>query len=98
MQEIYQRGPISCGVAVTDEFFNYKGGILQNQVTHILDIDHDISVIGWGVENGIKYWRVRNSWGSHWGEDGFFRVKRELTERGPGICGIMLESSYPTFA
>jgi len=80
MQEIYQRGPIACGVAVTDAFLNYKGGILQNQVTHVTDIDHDISVIGWGVENGIKYWTIRNSWGSAFGEDGFIRVERGVNE------------------
>jgi len=75
MQEIYQRGPIACGIAVPDSLEDYTGGIYCDD-TGNLDIVHDISVIGYGEENGSPYWLVRNSWGTHWGEDGFFRVCR----------------------
>jgi cathepsin X len=68
MQEIYQRGPIACGVAVPDSLENYTGGI-YNDTTGDTNIVHDISVTGFGVaDDGTKYWTVRNSWGSHWGE------------------------------
>ena len=76
MQEIYQRGPIACGVAVPDSLESYTGGI-YNDTTGDTNIVHDISVTGFGVaDDGTKYWTVRNSWGSHWGEQGFFRVVR----------------------
>jgi cathepsin X len=76
MQEIYQRGPISCGIAVPDDLFhNYTGGIYEDKSGE-MDIDHEISVVGYGVENGVKFWVVRNSWGTYWGENGFFRVVR----------------------
>lgn len=50
------------------------------------EIDHDVEVVGWGVDQatGLKFWHVRNSWGSYWGELGFFRV-----ERGAGGAGAL---------
>ena len=84
MQEIYQRGPIACGIAVPDSLEDYTGGIYED-TTGDMDIVHDISIVGYGVENGTKYWTVRNSWGSHFGEDGFFRVIR-------GVNNIAIES------
>ena len=84
MQEIYQRGPIACGIAVPKALMNYTGGIFKDETGEV-DIDHEVSVVGWGVENGEKYWIVRNSWGSYWGEDGFFRLVR-------GINNIAIET------
>ena len=81
LQEVFQRGPIACGVAVPDSLLNYTGGI-YNDTTGNKDIDHVVSVVGFGVENGVKYWKVRNSWGSHWGEDGFFRIVRGVDNIG----------------
>merc|ERR1740117_360201 len=84
MQEIYQRGPIACGISVPDSLETYEGGIYEDK-TGDLNIVHDISVVGYGVEKGVKYWTVRNSWGTHFGEDGFFRVIR-------GTNNIAIES------
>jgi len=84
MQEIYQRGPIACGIAVPDDLETYTSGIYEDK-TGNMDIVHDISIVGYGEENGVKYWTVRNSWGTHFGEDGFVRVIR-------GINNIAIES------
>lgn len=81
MNEIYHRGPIMCGVAVPNSLLNYTGGIYID-TTNDTSIDHEVSVVGWGEEDGVKFWRVRNSWGSHWGEDGFFRVIRGVNNIG----------------
>ncbi len=67
MQEIYQRGPIACGIAVTDELEAWTGGIFEDK-TGDKEIVHDISVVGFGEENGTPYWTVRNSWGTHYAE------------------------------
>jgi cathepsin X len=51
MNEIFQRGPITCGIAVTQAFLNYTGGIYVDY-SNDTTITHGISVVGWGVENG----------------------------------------------
>ena len=85
MQEIYQRGPIACGIAVPEALEDYKGGVFSD-TTGDMDIVHDISVVGFGVdESGKKFWTVRNSWGANWGENGFVRVER-------GTNNIAIES------
>ena len=84
MQEIYQRGPIACSISVPEALEEYTGGIYCDD-TGDMDIVHAISVVGYGEEDGQKYWLVRNSWGEHWGEDGFFRVCR-------GTNNIAIES------
>jgi len=86
MNEIYNRGPIACAVADPDDLMKYEYGIYYDTTGRVAE-DHEISVVGWGEENGIKYWRVRNSWGSHWGQEGFFKVVRGVNNLGiEGDC------------
>ena len=72
--ELYARGPISCGVDATPKFERYTGGVYSEAGKTRLN--HEISVVGWGVtEDGVEYWVGRNSWGTYWGEEGFFKMK-----------------------
>lgn len=61
MKELLQ-GPITCGIACSKEFDNeYSSGIFEDK-TNFKDVDHDVEIVGWGEENGQKYWHIRNSW------------------------------------
>lgn len=47
------------------------------------DLDHAVLLVGWGLDGSKPYWTVKNSWGTKWGENGYFRIAR-----GKGKCGI----------
>jgi cathepsin X len=72
--EIFKRGPIDCSIEATPDFHKYIGGIYEEQKEYS-EINHIISIIGYGEENGVEYWIGRNSWGTYWGEGGFFRIR-----------------------
>jgi len=80
MNEVYQRGPIVCGIDARG-LENYTGGII-NDTSGMNEQNHAVSIVGFGVENNVPYWMVRNSWGSYYGEDGYFRIIRGTNNLG----------------
>jgi len=41
-----------------------------------------------------KFWTVKNSWGSQWGENGYIKIMKDTG--GPGLCGLAMTASYPS--
>lgn len=88
MNEILQRGPITCSMSTPEVFdYGYHGGIaIDPEPSPTEEIDHDVEVVGWGeAADGKKYWVVRNSWGTYWGTMGFFLLER-------GSNALMIEN------
>ena len=83
MKEIYENGSVEGSFEVYEDFADYESGVYQHITGENLG-GHAIKIIGWGVtDDGIKYWIIANSWGTNWGEKGFFRIVR-----GQDECGI----------
>jgi cathepsin X len=93
MDEIKEGGPISCAIENTYELETYTSGVLKNSSGKNIDLNHVVSVVGWGVdeETNTPYWFVRNSWGEAWGNHGFFKI-----ERGVNANGIESRCHYAT--
>jgi hypothetical protein len=77
-----KRQPISVSVEAS-LWQNYKSGVLTGCGT---DANHAALVTGATEE----YWRVKNSWGTFWGEKGYIRLARGNT------CGICDHPTYPS--
>ncbi|KAI6234279.1 Papain family cysteine protease [Aphelenchoides fujianensis] len=68
-------GSVVATFDVYEVFYLYSAGVYAHTMG-----DHAVRIIGWGVEGGVPYWTAGNSWGSAWGENGFFRIRRNTNE------------------
>jgi C1A family cysteine protease len=84
-------GPLSiCLNANTWDF--YSGGVLSGKCSGAWDdMDHCVQLVGYDATASTPYWKVRNSWGSSWGENGFIRLPM-----GVNSCGVANEATFVT--
>ena len=61
------------------DFYTYESGIYHHVLGPILG-GHAIEIVGYGIEDKVKYWKVKNTWGRDWGESGYFRILRGANE------------------
>jgi len=98
MTYIYEKGPISIALDAT-LLQSYYGGIIDpffpSWECDPTQLDHALLIVGWGQERNwigemTPYWYVKNSWGSDWGDSGYF-----LIGQGDNLCGINNAVSAP---
>ncbi|KAK5873815.1 hypothetical protein PBY51_018820 [Eleginops maclovinus] len=80
--EIFKNGPVEGAFTVYEDFPLYKTGVYQHVSGPALG-GHAIKMLGWGEEDGVRYWLCANSWNTDWGDNGFFKILR-----GSDHCGI----------
>ncbi|KAL1821603.1 hypothetical protein ACET3Z_016472 [Daucus carota] len=86
--------PISVALdAGGSDFQFYSSGVFTGECG--TELDHAATAVGYGTDtDGTKYWLVKNSWGTTWGEEGYMRIQRGVAAK-EGLCGIAMRASYP---
>eukprot|EP01112_Ceratiomyxa_fruticulosa_P003952 TRINITY_DN1427_c0_g1_i1.p1 TRINITY_DN1427_c0_g1~~TRINITY_DN1427_c0_g1_i1.p1 ORF type:complete len:319 (+),score=58.83 TRINITY_DN1427_c0_g1_i1:190-1146(+) len=80
--DLMTNGPIEACFNVYEDFLSYKSGVYVHKSGSYLG-GHCVKMLGWGVEGGLPYWLIANSWTTTWGDNGFFKILR-----GKNECGI----------
>jgi len=85
LYHVAKTGPVVTVMRATDKFLYYGSGIFDDPECsrRANDVDHAIAIVGYGKENGIDYWLIKNSWGKEWGQNGYGKFKR-----GTNACSI----------
>merc|ERR1719333_1508248 len=89
------QGPVSVAIEADQSAFQlYKSGVLTGRCG--AQLDHGVLAVGYSNEGAQHYWKVKNSWGANWGENGYIRLCKDCNANyGKGQCGILGQPSYP---
>ncbi|XP_074595731.1 cathepsin B-like isoform X1 [Brevipalpus obovatus] len=79
--EMSKGGPVQAYFDVFADFLSYKSGVYKVESKDRIGY-HSAKLIGWGTEDGVPYWLAANSWGTSWGDGGFFKIRRGFNESG----------------
>jgi C1A family cysteine protease len=77
-------GPLGVAVAVTPAFQAYKSGVFNEKST--ANINHGVTLVGW--DDTKKAWRIKNSWGTGWGESGYMWISYDSNKIGYGASWV----------
>merc|ERR1712232_1439113 len=86
IKELITKGPLFVAFVVYKDFLTYKSGVYHHP-PNPRDMynklgGHAVTLVGYGVLNGTKYWKIKNSWNEQWGDNGHFLIRRGADEVG----------------
>jgi C1A family cysteine protease len=85
--------PVALAVASGNDYWRYYSGGILNKCE--AGIDHGVLLVGvyYNSQTKVNYWKIKNSWGTNWGENGYIRLSRD--ENGGNLCDICSYGFYP---
>ena len=89
MEALWSYGPVSVCVD-TSRLQNYGNEIIMEGCDHG-SVDHAVLLVGYGTEDGQDYWLLKNSWGEEWGDEGYYKVARNMGN----LCLVAEHAVYP---
>jgi|UniRef100_A0A6C0INY4 C1A family cysteine protease len=86
--------PVAIAIEADSRYFqSYSSGILTSSDCGT-NLDHGVLIVGYGEDKGQKYWLVKNSWSTSWGDEGYVKIARSDSRNDKGICGIAMQPSF----
>jgi hypothetical protein len=93
MASAVTRQPVSVALDAGSSLVHlYQGGVISGSCGGALD--HAVLVVGYGTDR-LDYWKIKNSWGAWWGEEGYFRIQKGKWNAVAGECGVLSVPAYP---
>ncbi|KAK7491586.1 hypothetical protein BaRGS_00017225 [Batillaria attramentaria] len=92
LRAVASQGPVSVAIDASHEsFMSYAGGVYYEPYCSQDQLDHAVLVVGYGTRGGKRYWLVKNSWDTTWGEEGYILMAKDQEN----MCGIASDASFP---
>jgi C1A family cysteine protease len=84
---LYGKGPLATYIGIYSDFYSYSSGIYNKSPTATYQGGHYVDIVGYGTYNGQPYYICRNSWGTGWGQGGYFKIYA-------GVASIGSQTKY----
>lgn len=96
LQRVVSKGPVAVAIqADQPDMQLYVSGVITGAFCQV-DLNHGVLLVGYGKEDDREFWKIKNSWGTKWGEQGYARLCRNCGRNDDiGQCGVTLQASFP---
>ncbi|GMF27887.1 unnamed protein product [Phytophthora fragariaefolia] len=96
IEDAVRNQPVSIFLYSGSSAFQYYSGGVHTGENCDKTGSHSALAVGFGeTDDNVLYWRIKNQWGTSWGEDGYVRVQRRYTGDSEGACGVEMYATWP---